>query len=308
MAQKNDTIPLILAFLVTLGILGGGAWWFLTKSDLEVPLVAENPDSTNGNEPLANTQTNINPFEPPNTVPQGTTVNIAGSTSMVQINQALKNRFELQYPGTVVNTQAQGSSKGIEALLAGRADIAAISRPLTAQEEAQGLKNIAIAQDAIAIVVGLKNTFRTGLTSQQVQGIFQGSIVDWSAVGNGSGAIQVINRPPISGTHQAFQEIVLGGGSFGTGTNFTMMQQDATTPILQALGETGISYATYAQVANQQTVRIVPVDGLTPQAVSYPYTRTLYYVYQEPATPQAQAFLGFAGSPVGQSVVTTVMQ
>ena len=72
-------------------------------------------------------------------VPAGTTISIDGSTSMVLINEALKTSFLNTYPGTVVNTAATGSDNGIQALLAGRVNLAAISRPLTAAEQSQGL-------------------------------------------------------------------------------------------------------------------------------------------------------------------------
>ena len=75
------------------------------------------------------------------------------------------------------------------------------------------------------------------------------------------------------------------------------------TPILQKLGGNGISYATYAQIANQQTVRTVPINGVTPESDLYPYLRPLYYVYKEPANPATEAFLGFAGSPVGMETI-----
>ncbi|AFY38891.1 phosphate ABC transporter substrate-binding protein, PhoT family [[Leptolyngbya] sp. PCC 7376] len=299
MSQKNDTLPLILALFVTLGILGAGAWFFLKGSDVQVNIGDDDPNTGQ----VANTSSS-NPFSPPGTVNQGTTIRVSGSTSMVKINEALKNRFELQYPGTTVAATASGSSEGIKDVLAGNADVAAVSRPLSAQESSQGLKAIPVASDAIALVVSKENPFSTGLTKEQAQGIFTGSITDWSAIGgSASGTIRVINRPAVSGTHQTFQELVLAGAAFGTGDNFTMMEQDATTPILQALGRDGISYATYGQIANQQTVRTVPVNGVTPESDLYPYLRPLYYVYKEPATPAAEAFLGFAGSPVGMEVI-----
>jgi phosphate transport system substrate-binding protein len=223
---------------------------------------------------------------------------------MVQINQALKKSFEQQFPGTTINTQAGGTDKGIQALPDGSADIAAISRPLKPQEQSQGLAAVPVTQDAIAIVVGDKNPFRKGLTREQVVGIFQGKITDWSVVGGQPGTIRVINRPTFSGTHEAFQELVLKGGQFGTTPNITTLPQDATTPLLRALGSNGIGYATFAQVANQQTVRTVSVDGLTPEASSYPYQRTLYYAYKKPASPQVQAFLGYATSPQGKQAIT----
>ncbi len=302
MSQKNNTLPLILALFVTLGILGAGAWFFLRQSDVPITFGDDDPDNAQVDTSAPTGATN--PFSPPGTVAQGTTIRVSGSTSMVTINEALKNRFELQYPGTAVNSTASGSSEGIADVIAGNADVAAVSRPLKPEESSQGLKAIPVATDAIALVVSKENPFSTGLTTEQAQGIFTGSITDWSAIGgSASGTIRVINRPEISGTHQTFKELVLNNAAFGSGANFTMMEQDATTPILQALGSDGISYATYAQIANQQTVRTVPINGVTPESDLYPYLRPLYYVYKEPANPATEAFLGFAGSPVGMETI-----
>lgn len=299
MSQKNDTLPLILALFVTLGLVGAGAWWFLNKSDGDIATGGGEEQTTQN----STAGVGVNPFNAPATMTQGIAIKVSGSTSMVKINEALKNRFELQYPGTTIISTASGSSKGLEDVLAGTADVAAISRPLSPKEEAKGLRAIPIATDAIAIVVSKENPFSTGLTAQQAQGIFQGSITDWSAVSNSSGIIRVINRPAVSGTHETFQSLVLNGAAFGSGANFMTMEKDATTPILQALGKDGISYATYAQIASQQTVRTVPIEGVTPESDLYPYLRPLYYVYQEPASPEASAFLGFAGTPAMKEVI-----
>lgn len=312
MSQKNETAVLILALLITAALLGGGFWWFTRKSGVNLGGLTGENNNNPQNQPQATSPAISSPatsnpsFALPTTVPSGTNVRIEGSTSMVQINQALKSAFEQQFLGTIVNTQAGGTDKGIQGLLAGNTDIAAISRPLTAQETTGGLVAVPVIKDAIAIVVGNENPFRKGLTQAQIVGIFQGQITNWSAIGGQPGTIRVINRPPISGTHQAFQELVLKGGQFGS--NITTLSEDATTPLLRALGKEGIGYATYAQVANQQTVRTVAIDGLTPEAPNYPYQRTLYYVYKQPASPQVQAFLGYVSSSQGQQAIATANQ
>jgi phosphate transport system substrate-binding protein len=306
MSQKNETTVLVLALLITAAILGGGFWLFRSRFNLGTQTGGGNNDTqTQQQTGQTSDRSAADTFAPPTNVPKGTTVSIEGSTSMVQINQALKNTFQQQFPGTTVSTQAGGTDIGIKALQAGQVDLAAISRPLTRQEQDQGLAAVPVTKDAIAIVVGEKNPFRKGLTRDQVVGIFKGQITDWSAVAGVSGTIQVINRPPNSGTHQAFQELVLLGENFGTTPNIRTLPQDATTPLLRALGTSGIGYATFAQVENQQTVRTVPVDGLTPQATNYPYQRTLYYAYKKPASPQVQAFLGYVTSPQGKQAIAT---
>jgi phosphate transport system substrate-binding protein len=75
--------------------------------------------------------------------------------------------------------------------------------------------------------------------------------------------------------------------------------------MLQQLGTDGIGYATFEQVADQQTVRVVPIDGLTPEAPTYPFKRSLYYVYRDANSPAVQAFLGYALSPQGQQATVT---
>lgn len=310
MAQKNDTLILILTLIVTGSILGGGYWFFTrnfspnsnnTSSENQTN-IENNQSSPQNNQ--TQTQPNTPPVFPfPQTVASGTNISIDGSTSMVQINQSLKNAFERQFAGTVINTNARGSENGIKKLLAGTIDIAAISRPLTQSEMQQGLIAIPITRDAIAIVVGNDNPFRRGLTRNQVRDIFQGKINNWSQLNGDNKTIRVINRPPVSGTHEFFRALVLNGGQFGNSANFITMDRDATTPILRMLGTDGISYATYAQIANQQTVRTVAVDGLTPEAASYPYQRNLYYTYRNPPTPSVEAFLGFVTSEVGQQTI-----
>jgi phosphate transport system substrate-binding protein len=222
---------------------------------------------------------------------------------MVQINQALKAALTAKFQGVEVLTNAQGSDIGLEEVARGAIDIAAVSRPLTESERSQGLASSPIFRDVIAIVVGVKNPFAGGLTTAQVKDIFTGKITSWSEVGGSTATIQVINRPPISGTYQIFRQEVLQGAEFGTGTNFQMMVRDATTPILQALGLNGISYATYSQIANQKTVRAIAIEGILPSEPNYPWQRTLYYVYKEPASEAVKAFMGFVTSSGGQEAI-----
>jgi phosphate transport system substrate-binding protein len=242
-------------------------------------------------------------FTVPVSVPPGTIIKINGATSMVTINQNLKKSFEKKYSGTKIDTKAEGSDKGILDLLIGNIDLAALSRPLTAQEKSQGLVEHAIATDQIAVVVGKMNPFNGSLTRDQIVGIFTGKITNWSAVGGASMPIQVINRPAISGTHQTFRELVLNKQNFGTTPNIKTLDKDTTTLLLRALGNNGIGYATFAQVVNQQTVRTIPIDGIKPGTPNYPFQRKLYYVYKNPPNTAVKVFLGDTKSPEGQKAI-----
>ena len=306
---KSGPPPIV--FILLFLLLAGGGWFFFLNKPASQDANNTPPPTPAGDAvapPVAPAGGGASPvaastFALPASVPAGTAVKIDGSTSMVTINQNLKNGFQGRFAGTTVETKANGSAKGIQDLAAGTADIAAISRPLTAQEQGQGLAAVPVALDTIALVVGINNPFKGGLTSAQVQDIFKGNAQDWSNVGGPAGPIKVINRPEVSGTHQTFKEQVLGGANFGTGPNITKLDRDATTPLLQALGNNGIGYATFAQVVNQKTVRVVAVNGATPDAGNYPYKRQLYYAYKNPPSQTVKDFLGYATSPEGQKAM-----
>jgi len=309
---KSGPPPIV--FILLFLLLAAGGWFFFMNK----PATQDANNSPTPPTPSAGGNSNPPPVAPaggsaspvaassfaiPASVPAGTVVKIDGSTSMVTINLNLKNGFQAKFPGTTVDAKANGSSKGIQDLVAGAADIAAISTPLKPEQQAQGLAAVPVALDRIALVVGTNNPFKGGLTSAQVQEIFKGTAQDWSKVGGPAGPIKVINRPAVSGTHQTFKEQVLGGGEFGTGPNITTLDRDATTPLLQALGNNGIGYATFAQVVNQKTVRVVPVDGATPDAPNYRYQRQLYYAYKNPPSQAVKDFLGYATSDEGKKAM-----
>ncbi|MGI8500862.1 MAG: phosphate ABC transporter substrate-binding protein [Hassallia sp.] len=290
--MKKTSSPPPIVFIVLLLLLLGGGWWYL-KSPFSKPLllsdnhVSSEEDSSN----------KAYSFQLPDAVPVGTNVRIDGSTSMVNINEKLKKGFEDKYPGTKVVTNAHSSERGIQDLIAGNIDVAAVSRHLTDNDEKKGLQAVIISNDAIAIVVHkIDNPFQGGLTGTQIADIFQGKITNWSQVGGSSDPIRVINRPVESGTRQTFKKLVLGNADFGTASNFITLRRDTTTGLIRELKKNGIGYATYKQAAKESTARIVAIDNSVPGASNYAYQRKLLYVYKKPPNPAVKAFLGYATS------------
>lgn len=307
MSSSKKGPPPIVYIAGVLALASGGYALFANKSNSPIPIFnsANSLNNTNSGQPKSEIKL---PFDPPATVAAGTAFKVSGSTSMAQITQALKIGFEKKFPGVQVVNGASSSSQGLKDLAAGSIDITGISRELTTDEKAQGLTSIPIVQDKIAIVIGNNNDLRTGLTSDQITKIFTGEVTNWSQVGGKSLPIRPILRPINSGTHQSFQKIGLQGKQFGTGGSFKILARDATTPLLQALSNDGIGYATFAQVANQSTVRSIAIDGILPADANYPYKRSLAYVYKGQPNDAVKAFLGFATSSAGQESITQPAQ
>lgn len=136
MSQKNETPILIFALLITVGLVGGGLWWFTQKSGINLSQVTNNSPSPTNDQldsppPANNNQSNSTlpassdrTFASIQNVPSGL-FNYGGSTSWAPIRlrvdsaiQALRPEFRLRY--VTPTGVAPGSSTGIRMLIDGK--------------------------------------------------------------------------------------------------------------------------------------------------------------------------------------------
>src|ERR671933_504429 len=243
-------------------------------------------------------------------LPSGTTVKVDGSRSRSVINEALRKGFEEKFPGTKVELASGGTEGALAALLRGDINMAAVGRPLTDKEKAQGLVATPVSREKIAIIVGSDNPFKKNLTFVEFAKMFRGEITDWSQLGGAPGKIRFIDYPERGdtrrspGTYDIFKK-----APFKNGANTTRLSQDDTATIVQALGKDGISYAIADQVLNLPNVRVIPIYNTMPSDPGYPYSQPRSYVYRkETATPGILAFVGFVTSASGQDILAAAKQ
>jgi phosphate transport system substrate-binding protein len=292
----------------------------ISTTSLSAPITTP---TTSPSAPITTTQPTVVETPPTNTaainidtsLPNPTILSMDGSTTMVALIQRLRNAFAQANPNIPTtygqpNGFPKGSGKGIEALMKNSVVMAATSRPLKPQEAQAGIQVVAIARDAVAVVVGVNNPFKGSLSQEQLSQIFQGKITNWSQVGGTNAPIKVINRAVGSGTRDFFESVVLLGLPFAPNSaNFTTFPHDETTGILRLVGNDGISYATVSQVENQQLVKIVPINNVSPvdktaiQDGRYPISRNVYLAIRQQNSPVVKQFIDLALSPQGQQIV-----
>lgn len=243
-------------------------------------------------------------FPIPATLPSGATVNVDGSSSMEVLNQSLKQRFVEKFPNHLVNLAATGSDASVKALVDGKVNVAALGRPLTAPEKAQGIVLVPASREKIAIIVSADNPFKGNITFNQFAKMFRGEITDWSQVGGQPGKIRFIDRPETSdtrralGTYQIFKQ-----APFENGATTVRVTEDSTAAVVKELGKDGISYAIADQVDSQPDVRIMVMHGTLPDDPRYPYSQPRGYAYKRGVTDAATlAFLGLATTQPGAAI------
>ena len=273
MLEKKDN-SMIMALLAAI---------VAASQPLTIPFVAD-PG-------LAQTGANSPTVPLPTAIPAGTTVRIDGSSSMATANQALKQRFETQFPGTRVTLGYDGTPAALQAVLDGKTDIAAIGRTLTSSEKAQGLVAVPLSREKIAIVVGPNNPFNGSITGAQFAKIFRGEITDWSEVGGSSGKIRVLDRPEISDTRQALRNYpVFKTAPFASGATTTRISEDSTATVISQLGTDGIGYTIASQAREASGLKVLPMHNTLPTDPKYPFSQPLVYVYKGNPSPAIAAF------------------
>ena len=231
-------------------------------------------------------------------------VRIDGSSSLSAINQSLKESFEKQFVGKKVEVAANGTETALKDLLDGKIDIVAMGRGLTPAEKAQGLEQVRLQREKIAIVVGADNPFKESLTSRQFARIFRGQITNWSQLGGSSGKIRFIDHPNTSETRNTFRTYpAFKTAEFATGANATQLTEDNTAEIIKQLGKDGISYVLANQVSKLKGVRVLQLHQALPNDARYPFSQPLVYVYKKNQSLTTVDFLGFTLAPPGQQAI-----
>ena len=262
---------------------------------------------TIGQIPVSADRTSPQPTLNPQDIGIDGTVQIDGSSLMEPINQALKQRFETEFPGTDVTLQSNGTEAAIEALLNDDIDLAAIGRSLTPEEKQRGLVEVPVSQDAISIIIGRQNSFTGHLTLEQFAQIFRGEMTNWADVGGTSGPIRFIDRPRSSDTRLVLSQYgILGANEQAEGPNVVRVEADDTAEVIRQLGRDGISYAIASQVKGQRDVKLVKMAILLdtlPTDRDYPYTQIRGYAYRRGRAATVRPFLELANGESGKAAV-----
>jgi phosphate transport system substrate-binding protein len=285
MAYKNETPALVLSLVITFGLIGAGIWWITHQFHGSLPWQSSSSPSS-GSAPIATGPAAKTFVDVPN-VPSGV-FNYGGSTSWApirgQIDPVIESsfpNFRLRYTEPVTGTP--GSSTGIRMLLDNQLTFAQSSRSLTSQEHQDAqqrgykLEEIPVAIEGIAIAVhpGLNIS---GLTLNQIKGIYTGQITNWNQVGGPDLSITPYSRrTEDGGTVIFFVENLLAGQPFGSNVKFI----STTTAALRAISNDpgGIYYASAPEVVGQCTTK--------PLAVGRP-NENLVTPYQPPLVPSDQ--------------------
>ena len=232
---------------------------------------------------------------------------ITGSSTIAPLMVEIGRRFEAENPGTRIDVQTGGSSRGVRDASQGLADIGMVSRAL---KPADGpLLPFIIAHDGIGLIVHQTNPVQE-LSREQVIAIYTGKITRWAEVGGPDLPITVVSKAEGRSTLELFlayyglentqirAQIIIGDNEQGIKTV-------AGNP--GAIGYVSIGTAEY-DIEQGVAIRLLPVEGVaaTRENVSnqtFPLSRQLNLVTAEKPEGLAKTFIDFAQSDTVADII-----
>lgn len=236
------------------------------------------------------------------------TVTLAGSTSMEKLANALAEGFMIANQGVTVQAEFNGSSAGVEQMLAGTVEIGNASRNLKEGELSEGAVENIVAIDGIAVIVDTNNTVED-ITTEELVKIYTGEVNNWNQLGGANQPIVVIGREAGSGTRGAFEELLeiedMCAYAQELDSTGTVMANVAATP--GAIGYVSLD------VLND-TVSVLAIDGVVASeenivAGTYSLSRPFVMATKGEVSQQSelvQAFFAYIESEEGQAIIKQV--
>jgi len=251
-------------------------------------------------------------------------IQIKGSDTMVNLGQAWAEKYMQENPGDFVAVTGGGSGTGIAALISSTCDIAECSRSMKKEEikmaQDKGVNPLehTVALDGIAVVVNPSNPVGN-LTTEQLRGIFMGTIKNWKEVGGEDKKIVILSREVNSGTHVFFKEHVLRRGKEKGPEEFapdallmpsSQAIADEVANNSNAIGYYGMGYISLKQktiaVAKDEKSGYIPPTLENVINGKYPISRPLYLYTNGEPKGLVKKLLDFCFSKEGQDIVAKI--
>ena len=252
-------------------------------------------------------------------------VSIDGSSTVFPVSEAVAEEFSKLHREVRVTVGVSGTGGGFQKFCAGETDISDASRPIRDSErEACAEAGIAyielrVGLDGLAVVANPDADWMTDITMDELNTLWgpdaEETVTRWNQVRASWPDEEIVLFGPDvdSGTFDFFTEEV-NGESKASRADYTNSADDNVL-VIGISGSTGASgYFGYAYyVENQDQLRIVPVEGVTPSDEtvgdgSYQLARPLYiYVAtQSLAKAQVREYVRYYLSDEGIPLVSDV--
>lgn len=218
--------------------------------------------------------------------------------------EKLARAFEKSHIGTAIDIKWNRNFRTADMIKSGEVHLA-----VTGREEA-GLVATTVGWDGIALIVNFSNPVNN-VTTEQAAFLFSGAIREWSEVEEkAAGRVRLIVRPDDQNLKDGFERSLNIIGRVADAAEQVRSDQTVLSRVSGQLNAVGFLslHAALEAVTYGMSVRILLLDGIEPgkptvKSGQYKLIRPIMFLAREQHEPLTRAFIEFALSPEGQSIL-----
>jgi len=233
-------------------------------------------------------------------VSQAATVTLSGSTTVYPLAVDLARAYNRR-TGTNFRILQGGSDIGVSDAASGRVSLGMSSRDPRSGDPG-GITFYRVARDALCVVTNKSNPVRN-LSRAQVQGLYTGSITNFSEVGGANRTVNPIARTAPSGTQDAFQALFLNPVRQSSSVRLVASSGLVARAVAGDPGAVGYVSLAFAGADNTVAYNGVACTLRNAKSGTYPGSRNLYFVARGRAKGSAAKFVSFARSRAASKIV-----
>lgn len=232
---------------------------------------------------------------------------IAGTGDNEELLRNMAARFMRDYPDLKIEVpDSVGSSGGIRAVLAGKAELARTARPLRDEEKAAGLTEIVFAKAPVVFAVHPSVTGIESITAAKALAVFSGTATDWSELGGAPGPIYRVCRETPETSRDVLNAAIPGFEATGCqGQAVAYATPEAVDMVASHPGTIG-----YFTLPSMTTSKLRPLafEGVAPTPENlgrgtYPLAIPFALAYKPPLGPAAARFVAALGLPDARTLL-----
>lgn len=231
------------------------------------------------------------------------TLTVSGSSGVSSLLNAVQADFAAAAPGyTLTILSGTGTGGGVQGVVDGILDVAAMARSPKAEETEKGLRYLSFGSTGVAIMTHPGVTI-TDLSLEQLEDIYMGRITNWSELGGQDMEIILYVRDESESATIRLRELVFGDTPFPETTAGVLSSSgDMLASIEGTPGSIGFGNW-IATAASSKKVKTLTLDGIAPSSDTYPITTPLGVGYVESRQTMVQPLLDWLVSETGQATL-----
>ncbi len=239
---------------------------------------------------------------------EGQTVTVAGTGDSQHLLRELAKALMAELDGGKIEVpDSIGSSGGVRALIAGKADLARVARPLKESETSAGLTYKLFAMSPVVFVAHPSVQGMENVTTKDIVGVYSGRISKWETLGAERGRIYVVTRESGDSCLTVLNKLVPGFKDIEEQrAKVFYSSQEARDALADHRNTFGFLPMSVAAGTN---LKVLSVDGVYPSTENvrngtYKLAVPLGIVYKDKPTGLAGRFLDFLFSDQARAIIT----